>query len=155
MGRSASHGAVHEAIGNAARLVLPGGLFVFALYRRTRLCGFWTLEKRWYCQASARAQSATRGLYIGLMRLAFLAVGRDFNAYVANYHDARGMHYLHDVHDWLGGYPYESIRPAAVDEMLNRLGFAPVCSKVQPYSTGLFGSGCDEYVYRNSADPSR
>lgn len=113
---------------------------------------------RWRSGGTARlrrGRNPPRAAYIGLMRLAFLAVGRDFNAYVANYHDARGMHYLHDVNDWLGGYPYESIRPAAVDEMLNRLGFAPVRSKVQPYSTGLFDSGCDEYVYRNSADPSR
>jgi 2-polyprenyl-6-hydroxyphenyl methylase/3-demethylubiquinone-9 3-methyltransferase len=88
------------------------------------------------------------------MRLAFLALGRDFKAYLANYHGTRGMDYLHDVHDWLGGYPYESVRPTEVAEILNRLGFAPVRSKVRPYSTGVFGSGCDEYVYRSGADAS-
>jgi 2-polyprenyl-6-hydroxyphenyl methylase/3-demethylubiquinone-9 3-methyltransferase len=144
-------GAMHEAIENASRLVASPGDFVFALYRKTRLCWFWTIEKRWYCRASPRAQSTARGLYGGLMKLAFALLGRDFNAYVSNYRSNRGMNYIHNVNDWLGGYPYESIRPVEVAEELTHLGFAPVRSKVQPYSTGLFGSGCDEYVYRRVA----
>ena len=148
-------GAMHEAIKNASRLVAPGGLFVVALYRKTRLCWFWTLEKRWYCKASTRAQAVARGAYVALMRLAFTLLGRDFNAHVANYRSKRGMNYIHDVHDWLGGYPYESIRPADVARDLGGLGFAPVRSKVQLYSTGLFGSGCDEYVFRRVDNASR
>ena len=143
-------GAMHEAIENASRLVGPGGLFVVALYRKTRLCWFWSLEKRWYCKASSRAQAVARGAYVALMRLAFTLLGRDFNAHVADYRSKRGMDYIHDVHDWLGGYPYESIRPADVARDLGGLGFAPVRSKVQLYSTGLFGSGCDEYVFRRT-----
>ena len=143
-------GAMHEAIESASRLVASPGLFVFALYRKTRLCRFWTLEKRWYCRASPRAQSAARSLYVALMKLAFALVGRNFSAYVSSYRGNRGMDYIHDVHDWLGGYPYQSIRPVEVARELTRLGFAPVRSKVQPYSTGLFGSGCDEYVYRRA-----
>lgn len=141
-------GAMDEAIENASRLVAAGALYVFALYRKTRLCWFWMLEKQWYCQASPRAQFAARGFYLTLMRLAFALLGRDFNAYVTNYRGQRGMDFGHDVHDWLGGYPYESIRPASVAEKLSRLGFEAVRSKVRPYSLGLFGSGCDEYVYR-------
>jgi 2-polyprenyl-6-hydroxyphenyl methylase/3-demethylubiquinone-9 3-methyltransferase len=140
-------GAMYEAIANASRLVTPNGMFIFALYRKTRLCRFWRLEKRWYSQASMRAQSAVRGVYVALMRLAFTLVGRNFNAYVANYRGNRGMDYLHDVHDWLGGYPYESIRPAEVAREMSKLGFVQLRSKARPYSTGLFGSGCDEYVY--------
>jgi SAM-dependent methyltransferase len=142
-------GAMREAIKNASRLVAPGGMFVFALYRKTRLCWFWTMEKRWYCNTSARAQAVASGIYVGLMRLAFRLLGRNFSAHVADYRSKRGMNYIHDVHDWLGGYPYESIRPADVAKDMGRLGFAHVRSKVQPYSTGLFGSGCDEFVYRS------
>ncbi len=140
-------GAMYEAIANASRLVAPHGMFIFALYRKTRLCGFWRLEKSWYSRASLRAQSLARGVYVGLMRLAFTLVGRNFNAYVANYRGNRGMDYMHDVHDWLGGYPYDSIGPGDVAREMSRLGFAHLRSKVRPYSTGLFGSGCDEYVY--------
>ena len=141
-------GAMWPAIENAARLVRPGGTFVFALYRKTRLCALWTLEKRWYCQASPAAQSAFQSFYVAMMRLAFRLVGRDFKSYVNNYRGNRGMNYMHDVHDWLGGYPYESVRPSEVEQEMKRLGFSHVRDKVQPYSTGIFGSGCDEFVYQ-------
>jgi SAM-dependent methyltransferase len=140
-------GAMLKAMKNASQLAAPGGIFVFALYRRTRLCWFWALEKRWYCRASPRAQDIARWFYVLLMRLVFALVGRDFRAYVSNYRSNRGMDCFHDVHDWLGGYPYESISPIQVGQELANLGFTHVRSKVKPYSIGLLGSGCDEYVY--------
>jgi 2-polyprenyl-6-hydroxyphenyl methylase/3-demethylubiquinone-9 3-methyltransferase len=143
-------GAMRDAIANAAELAAPGALFVVALYRRTRLCWLWKLEKRWYCHASARAQAVACGLYVTLMQLVFALSGRDFKAYVANYYGQRGMDHIHDVRDWLGGYPYESITPADVARQASQLGFEHVRSKVRPYSFGLFGSGCDEYVYRRA-----
>src|SRR5262245_4939044 len=143
-------GAMHEAIRRAARLVAPGGLFAFALYRRTRLCGLWRREKRWYAAASPRAQALARRVYVTALRAGFLATRRDFAAYVANYKQSRGMDFAHDVHDWMGGYPYESITADEVDRMMRELGFAPERSFTRPMSLGLFGSGCDEYVYRRA-----
>jgi 2-polyprenyl-6-hydroxyphenyl methylase/3-demethylubiquinone-9 3-methyltransferase len=140
-------GAMLEAIVNASKIVAPGGIFVFALYRKTRLCWLWSLEKRWYCRASPRAQAVACKVYVALMRLAFVLAGRNFGDHVSNYRSCRGMDYVHDIRDWLGGYPYESISPAQVAQVMGLLGFAHLRSKVQPYSTGLFGSGCDEYVY--------
>ena len=145
-------GAMRSAIEIAARLVMPGSMFVVALYRKTALCWFWALEKRCYCRASSRTQSIARGLYVTLMRSAFVLTGRDFAAYVSSYRSNRGMDFVHDVHDWLGGCPYESIRPADVAKDLRALGFHEVRTKVHPASIGLFGSGCDEYVYRRVAD---
>jgi 2-polyprenyl-6-hydroxyphenyl methylase/3-demethylubiquinone-9 3-methyltransferase len=144
-------GAMHEALTKAAAAVAPGGLFAFALYRRTRMCGFWRLEKRWYSQASPRAQRAARAVYTRLMQLAFQATSRDFHAYVANYQSQRGMNFQHDVHDWMGGYPYESIGAAEVEAFMRTLGYTHVRSFTRPLSLGLFGSGCDEYVYRRTA----
>lgn len=141
-------GAMNGAISNAASLVKPGGLFVFALYRKTRLCWLWKLEKRWYASASPAAQSRARTLFVSLFRLACRFSGRNFSAYVSNYKSKRGMSFVHDVHDWMGGFPYESISPAEVAAMMNRYGFEPVRNITQPYSTGVFGSGCDEFVFR-------
>jgi 2-polyprenyl-6-hydroxyphenyl methylase/3-demethylubiquinone-9 3-methyltransferase len=143
-------GAMYDAIQNAASRVAPDGIFIFALYRKTRLCGFWTAEKRWYSGASPAAQKVAQTFYIGLYRLAFLLKHRDFAAYVANYAGSRGMNFTHDVHDWLGGYPYESIAPDEVAKFMGGLGFEHVRSNVRPYSTGVLGSGCDEYVYRRT-----
>lgn len=145
-------GAMREAVMNAAALVKSGGLFAFALYRKTRLCGPWTSLKRWYAHASEGQQKAAREVYIQLMRLRFMMTGRDFNAYRQNYKTARGMDYVHDVHDWMGGYPYESVSEADVDGWAREWGYQPVRRNVGPYSLGLFGSGCDEYVYRRPTE---
>ena len=58
------------------------------------------------------------------------------------------MELHHDIHDWLGGYPYQSVSAADVRHMLSELGFEEVKSFVKPEGLGLFGSGCDEYVFR-------
>ncbi len=105
-------------------LVAPGGLFAFALYHRTVMCGLWRWEKRWYSAASPQAQRRARAVYVALLRTRFLLAGRDFRAYVADYQSARGMDFMHDVHDWMGGYPYESILAPEVDALMRRLGFA-------------------------------
>jgi SAM-dependent methyltransferase len=144
-------GAMFDALEGAASCVAPGGLFAFALYRKTMLCGAWTLEKRWYAAASPRLQSLARAIYIGLLRLAFLLRGRSFAAHVENYRNLRGMSFLHDVHDWMGGYPYESITPAEVDAHMAGLGLVPVRRVTKPYGPGLFGSGCDEYVFQKTS----
>jgi SAM-dependent methyltransferase len=140
-------GAMREAIGNAAQLVGPGGILALALYRKTALCWFWALEKHWYCRAPEAARARARSLYISLLRAAFAATRRDFAAYVANYSDNRGMNFAHDVHDWLGGYPYESVGVARLEKLLTQRGFQKIRAKVRRASLGVFGSGCNEYVY--------
>jgi 2-polyprenyl-6-hydroxyphenyl methylase/3-demethylubiquinone-9 3-methyltransferase len=60
----------------------------------------------------------------------------------------RGMKNDTNVHDWLGGYPYESATPADIlalgkDLELHLDRFFPVPGG----RTGLLGSGCDEYVF--------
>lgn len=134
-------GQMIPAIERAAALVVPGGLFAFALYRRTRLDWFWVREKRWYIKASPMAQRIARGVYTGGYRLASLMTGRRSRM-------GRGMEYWHDLHDWMGGYPYESILADEVEALMGRLGFASERVFARPLEFGLFGSGCDEYVYR-------
>lgn len=144
-------GEMHEAIEVAARLVEPGGLFTFALYNRTRMCGFWRWEKRWYSRASPRAQALAFKAYVALLRVRFRLTGRDFRSYAENYKSQRGMDFAHDVRDWLGGYPYESIAAPAVASLMQRVGFEHVTSFTSPVTIGLFGSGCNEYTYRRKA----
>lgn len=144
-------GAMFDAINGAAACVAPNGVFAFALYRKTALCGAWTVEKRWYTAASPSTQAGARAIYIGLLRFAFLIRGRDFRSHVENYRHLRGMSFLHDIHDWMGGYPYESITPAGVGDHMRKLGFTEMRSITKAYEFGIFGSGCDEYVYRLSS----
>jgi SAM-dependent methyltransferase len=143
-------GAMYEALARAAALTAPGGIFAFALYRKTKLCSLWTIEKRWYAKASPLMQRLAQRLYISTMRFVFLLLGRDFKAHVQLRKEERGMDFEHDVHDWLGGYPYESIAPDEVSVLMGRLGFEHVRSFTWPGGWALFGSGCDEYVYRRT-----
>jgi len=135
----------------------PNADLVLALYRRTRLCGFWRWEKRWYSQAGARAQRATQTIFNGLYGLSFLVRGRSFKAFKTTYQSRRGMDFRTDVHDWLGGYPYESIEHMDFVTSLATLGFR-VERELLRYPgrtpSGLFGSGCDEYVFRRTSNLS-
>lgn len=133
-------------------MVGAGGRFAFALYRRVWMDVFWRWEKRWYAHASPQAQRRARAICVALFRLGLWATGRSFTRDVNDYRSNRGMDYYHDVHDWMGGWPYESILPAEVDRQMRALGF--IAKRVQARqgrwwgrTTGLFGSGCDEYVY--------
>lgn len=140
-------GAMYQALEQAAGRVKPDGLFVFALYRKTLLCPAWTLEKRWYVKASEGAQRAARWLYIAALRAGHWVKGRSFTEFLRTYSSRRGMSLEHDVHDWMGGYPYESITPAQVETTLRGFGFKSVRSVTKGFEIGLLGSGCDEYVY--------
>lgn len=147
-------GNLDRALAIAASLVAPGGVFIVALYRKTLLCPFWKLEKRWYSKASQEQQRLAQRLYTSVFRLGLRLTGRDPGAYVASYRSKRGMDFAHDVHDWLGGHPYESMSAARVDKKLRNLGF----ERRRAFTTssamqrlGILGSGCDEYVYERSS----
>ena len=68
------------------------------------------------------------------------------STYVAAYKAGRGMDFHHDVRDWIGGYPYESIAPQEVTALLAPLGFQLVKQNVRE-RFGFFGSGNDEYLF--------
>jgi len=143
-------GDMFRALRSAADLVAPGGQFVFALYRRTWLCRLWKMEKKWYAGAAPTAQARARSAYVGLLRTALtLGRGRNgFEDYLAAYGQRRGMDFYHDIHDWLGGWPYESISSAQTERLMQELGFSRVRAFTRPGpQLGFFGSGCDEYVY--------
>ncbi|HEY8052559.1 MAG TPA: class I SAM-dependent methyltransferase [Steroidobacteraceae bacterium] len=138
-------GDMYRALRAAAGLVAAGGSFIFALYRRTPLCWFWKIEKRWYSKASPSAQARAQAAYLKLFKL---LNRRTFKDYVANYGQVRGMDFYHDVHDWLGGWPYESISPEQTERLMGELGLRRVRSfLIAGRATGVLGSGNDEYVY--------
>lgn len=144
-------GDMYRALRCAAEAVAPDGIFAFALYRLTWLCAFWKFEKRRYAHASVRMQKIARALFVGFFRVKFLLSGRSFQQYLLGYATNRGMDFYHDVHDWMGGWPYESISPEQTEALMAGERFCCVRRFVVGRKTlGLFGSGCDEYVYRRT-----
>ena len=140
-------GDMWPAVRKAAALVAPKGHLALALYRKTLLCRFWRVEKKFYSRSNSLVQAAIGAIYRGLYRVALLATGRSPARYIRDYKSARGMNWSHDVHDWLGGYPYESVTPQEVSAVLGELGFDEVRRFEKPAAVkGLFGSHCDEFV---------
>jgi 2-polyprenyl-3-methyl-5-hydroxy-6-metoxy-1,4-benzoquinol methylase len=141
-------GDMWDAIGKAASMVNQDGLLAIALYRSTRMDRFWKIEKRAYAHAPQFIQRIIRAGYIVSLRAAMAAKRRSLRGLILGYKSVRGMDFNHDVHDWLGGYPYETALAPEVDRKLVGLGFKAVRVFAGPIQTGVFGSGCDEYVYR-------
>lgn len=140
-------GDLWAAFERACAMVGDRGRLAVALYRRTRLCRLWALEKRFYAQAGPAPQAIVRAIYKAAYCAGLIATGRNPARYIAGYRSARGMDWHHDVHDWLGGHPYQSTDPAAVAAFLARSGFAieRVFARA-PASGGMLGTHCDEYV---------
>ncbi len=148
-------GDMKRAIECAAGLVKPEGEFLVALYEKTRFCGVWHFIKRWYSRAGVRSQKRAMNTYIFVRRLAHRVRGKDIDAYIRDYGKIRGMDFHNDVHDWLGGYPYESISPDECRELMIDLGFAAQREFIQPKNRvfrGLMGAACDEYAFRRCAE---
>jgi 2-polyprenyl-3-methyl-5-hydroxy-6-metoxy-1,4-benzoquinol methylase len=146
-------GSMWEAVSKAASMVAPHGLLTIALYRKTHMDPFWKLEKRLYAHAPQTIQYLVRAGYSAALRLSKLAKGGSFREYVANNRSSRGMDLYHDIHDWLGGYPYETALAPEVEARLVGLGFKAERVFADPIThIGISGSGNDEYVYRASND---
>lgn len=141
-------GDMWRALDCACAMVKSGGLFAFALYERTPLCGAWRQEKRLYRRLPRIAQKLFRGVYLTAWGAGMLVKG--YNPWRRlRAGNERGMDVLHDVHDWLGGYPYESTSADEVVSFMAERGFEQ--QSILPYRVllgGIYGSGCSEYVFR-------
>ena len=144
-------GDMWRALECASSMVKPRGMFAFALYERTPLCGAWTLEKRVYRCLPKLGQRLLRGVYVAAWGAGMLVSGHNPWRH-AREGQERGMDLFHDVHDWMGGYPYESTTPVEIEAFMTKRGFEQM--KLVPWRVrlaGVFGSGCSEYVYRKNA----
>jgi hypothetical protein len=122
-------------------------VFALALYQRRPTCSAWRVEKRLYSRSPELVRKAIRGIYKGAFFAGLLVTGRSPFKYLRRYKGRRGMNFHNDVHDWLGGYPYESATPEEVQQRLQSLGVEPRALFPLKRAFGLFGTGCAEYVF--------
>lgn len=137
-------GDMWRGIRNAAALVGPGGRLCLALYLRTPLCGVWAIEKRVY-SSQRWLRPLIKAFYVAAFVVAKQIRSGDAKGYIANYKESRGMDFLTDVDDWLGGYPYESVTDAGLVCGVSGLGFRPVYKHNIKSGVGVFGTGCGEW----------
>jgi 2-polyprenyl-3-methyl-5-hydroxy-6-metoxy-1,4-benzoquinol methylase len=151
-------GDLERAIRQACALVTPGGTLAIAIYKKSWLCGAWRAEKHWYSErASARARVWAKRVYISAWRVNLAVKGIQYKRYVEEYRSARGMTFENDVVDWLGGWPYESATREQIESLITKGGeFTLERCNVSPSllfgrTLGLFGTRCDEFVFRRRA----
>lgn len=146
-------GNVWLALENAAKLLRPAptSRLALALYRPTRLDLFWRAEKRAYTRASASTRRIVERVATTLWDTLRLAKGITPSRYRSEYSGRRGMSYDHDVRDWLGGYPYETVARDDLVRFMSDRGLVLEREFVKAQSRvplGIAGSGCDEFVFR-------
>lgn len=142
-------GNLFDAMEKAGSLVKPGGVLVLAIYKKSPLCAFWRKEKKFYTSLPSWARLPFDYLYAGAYLLGKIAQGENPVEFIRNYEQERGMRFMNDVRDWLGGYPYESATPDEVRALVEAQGFQTevVYNAAAPTLSGLFGCGCAEYVF--------
>ncbi len=103
-------GSMWEAIKNAAGRVHSGGKFYIALYNKTNgLNGsrLWLKFKKFYNFSPTPVKRILEFLYWAMFCIAKLVRLKNPVAEIRNYQLNRGMDFITDMRDWLGGYPYE------------------------------------------------
>ena len=140
-------GKMYDAIIKSTKMLKHNGVLILALYKKTKLCSLWKIEKLLYKSAPRIIQNFLKLIFINLFKLAMFINGKSFSSYLNNYKKKRGMDFFHDVHDWLGGYPYESISFEEMQRFMEKNNFKMIRSFQVKKQLGLFGTGCDEYVF--------
>lgn len=140
-------GNMWQAIENAGKLVVPGGVFMIGIYNwqgGRRGTAVSQKAKKWYCTAPRWQSRIWEWSYISWKVLYMMVTLRNPIAYIKNYQINRGMSWFRDVSDWLGGYPYEAATPGQVLDFV-RCKFSFNLTK-QNINCGL---GISEFVFRD------
>jgi len=135
-------GRMWQAIENTLRCVAEGGKFHLAIYNRHWTSPIWRIIKWTYCHSPSFIQKSLLYTYAKLIFLKAWLRHRGRTAdWVAHYSADRGMLLLNNLHDWLGGYPYEYASPEEIQQFVARFNFT--CVKVIPNR----GTGCSEFLF--------
>ena len=142
-------GAMWQAMANIKIMVKTGGLLFIAIYND---CGevsrLWLERKRRY-NSLPQILRPFYAVYVwmpqelralaGSMRSGEL---RTYFRELTSASSGRGMSWLHDVIDWVGGYPYEYASVRDITDFYRRDGFEPV--KIRENSS----YGCHQLVFK-------
>ena len=142
-------GAMWQAMDNLKPMVKTGGLLFIAIYND---CGevsrSWLERKRRY-NALPQVLRPFYAIYVWmpqeLRSLAGSIRSGELRKYIRELTSAssgRGMSWLHDVVDWVGGYPYEYASVSDITEFYRRDGFEPV--KIRENRS----YGCHQLVFK-------
>lgn len=138
-------GAMWTAMDHAALPVARGGRLFVALYNDQGVQSeVWKRIKRTYCSGlvgrTVVTAAATPVFVAGWAAADVLRGHSPLTRYTGQL--GRGMSLVHDLHDWLGGYPFEVASPEAVLDFYRGRGF-----HLDRLKTARGRSGNNEFVF--------
>jgi SAM-dependent methyltransferase len=139
-------GSMWEAIDNTTSKVKPGGLLAISIYNRVDApfdsSKMWLEIKRFYNRSPNIIKDIMVYLFIIIRILEYVRFGRNPIQEIKSYGE-RGMDFVHDVRDWVGGFPYEY---AYAEEIIQYIG------KFQRFALIFInkknGNACNEYTFK-------
>ena len=147
-------GRMWDAIDAAAGKVRPGGRFAISIYNRVERfpdsSKMWWRVKRAYTRGPALVRRGLEAVYVGnFMLTRLLTLRNPFAALLDREGEGRrGMDFMHDVRDWLGGFPYEYATSGEVFGHVHaRHGFE--LERLVNWE----GNACNELLFRRPLTP--
>ena len=80
-----------EDIKKSTKMVSKNGILILALYKKTKLCNLWKIEKYIYKSSPKMIQNFIKNLFIFLFKLAIILKRKNFSNYIYDYKKKRGM----------------------------------------------------------------
>jgi len=144
-------GAMWQAMENVQPLVKPGGRLFIAIYNDCGEVSRWWLRRKRRYNALPRLLRVPYAIYVWAPQeirslLSHWRSGevKTYLRDLASPRCPRGMSWVHDVIDWVGGYPYEYASVAEIVAFYARAGFKPL--KIRENSS----YGCHQIVFERS-----
>lgn len=131
-------GNMQQALAQAALHVRPGGLLMIAIYNKHWSSAVWKLIKWFYNKAGRFGQKILVLIFAPIIYFA-----KWLTTFKNPLKMRRGMDFMHNIIDWVGGYPYEYASADEMTQALQTLGFEILQTRHANVPTG-----CNEFVCR-------
>ena len=128
-------GNMWKAIKNSADLVKNGGILWLSIYNKHFTSPIWKNIKQRYNRSSEFGKTILVYFFAGIFFLESLV------SFKNPFEKMRGMDFIHDVVDWVGGYPYEYASPDEVIKRIEGEGF-----RTKRFVPTSGHTGCNEFV---------
>jgi 2-polyprenyl-6-hydroxyphenyl methylase/3-demethylubiquinone-9 3-methyltransferase len=127
-------GAMWDAVSVLCDYVREGGILYLAIYRETRFSRQWLSVKRIYNKQGLLTKKVmVFGYALGSIIWQLLR-GENPMRHILTYKEkSRGMSWIRDIEDWLGGLPYEYARPEVVKQFVEQRRFSLVRQEGMEY----------------------
>ena len=131
-------GNMRLALERCAELIKPGGYFVVSIYNKHWTSRIWRLIKITYCNSPLAVQKFLVYFLTPIIWSAkFIVTGENPTK------KQRGMNFMIDVVDWIGGYPYEYSSVEEFCELCRQQNLS--CLRVH---SAKVPTGCNEYIFQ-------